>query len=328
MAFKKEISEKENLRLVLDGKIPQWLPSFSTACAMAGHKTLGRKADSVTGLDIDIYGVKFTKTIDGPIPLNTQTQDFELKDIAKWREIIPKIDLNSIDWEQEAKAIRAGVKEDQMINFNAGFVWEQLHYMMGFEEALFSLASEPEETAKCLNAMMDFTIDSMRRLCKYLKPEIIMIMEHIANAQGLLMSPKAYREIIKPVHKRFYDAVYELGAFPEMHVDGRVEDVLQDYADIGIKMLQPFQVFNDIEAAKTKYGFIACGGWNAVGPGNQPDSTEEDARQSVRLAMDSYGPTGRYIFWESGATPRFPKILEWIKDERETYGFNFYHKGD
>jgi hypothetical protein len=91
-------------------------------------------------------------------------------------------------------------------------------------------------------------------------------------------------------------------------------------------MIQPFQIFNDIEGAKKKYGFIACGGWNAVGPGNQSDSTEEEVRQSVRLAMDSYGPTGRYIFWESGATPRYPKILEWLKDERETYGLNFYHK--
>jgi hypothetical protein len=326
MAFKKEISEKENLQLVLDGKIPQWLPSFSTACYMGGHRTLGRKKDPATGYDIDLYGVKYTKTIDGPIPVNTQTQDFELKDISKWREIVPKIDMNSIDWEQEAKAIRADVQEGQMVNFNAGFIWEQLHYMMGFEEALFSLASEPEEVSKCLNAMMDITIESMRRLCKYLKPEIIMIMEHIANAQGLLMSPQSYREVLKPIHKRFYEAVEELGAFPEMHVDGCVDSILQDYADIGIKMIQPFQVFNDIEGAKKKYGFIACGGWNAVGPGNQSDSTEEDVRKSVRLAMDSYGPTGRYIFWESGATPRYPKILEWLKDERETYGLTFYHK--
>jgi hypothetical protein len=153
-----------------------------------------------------------------------------------------------------------------------------------------------------------------------------MLMDNVANASGLLMSPKTYREIIKPAQKKFFDAIIELGAFPEMHVDGKVEAILDDYNDLGVKMIQPFQVFNDIEAAKAKYGFVACGGWNAVGPGNQSTSTEEEVRASVRLAMDSYGPSGKYIFFESGATPRFPDIPKWIADEATTYGTDFYQQ--
>ena len=147
----KEISERENMQLVLDGKKPAWLPTYTEAFAIAGYQgALARKPDPVTGYNVDIFGVKFTQTIDGPIPVNTQTQDFELKDITKWKDVMPNINLASINWEDEAAAIKKTVKEGQMINFGAGTVWEQLHYMMGFEEALAALAEEvtAEEIAR------------------------------------------------------------------------------------------------------------------------------------------------------------------------------------
>ena len=324
---KKEISEKENMQLVLDGKKPAWLPCFTDACAMIGYPgALARKPDPATGHTIDVFGVLWTQTIDGPIPVNTQTQNFELKDISQWENIMPTINLASIDWEEEATMLRKAVKEDLMINFIAGTVWEQLHYMMGFEGALAALVEEPEATQECLFAFADFWIDAMRRITKYIKPDLIMFMEHVATASGLLMSPKVYREVIKPVHKRMYDAIIETGAIPEMHVDGLVEEIIPDYVDLGIKVIQPFQVFNDIEGAKREYGITAIGGWDAIGPGNRDTTTEEEARASVRLAMDSYGPTYRYCFWESGVTPRFANVAEWIKDESRSYGLNFYNR--
>jgi hypothetical protein len=326
MEFNKEISEKENMQLVLDGHIPAWLPSFFDACAFAGHVTLGRQPLENGNL-IDIFGVEHTVTIDGPQPVNTTTQDFELKDIKKWRDIMPDINLKAIDWEKEADLIReTQVKEGQMINFNAGFVWEQMHLTMGFEEALYSLIAEPEAAFECMNALADFQIEAMQRLYPHLKPELIMFMEHVATARGMLMSPDTYRTVIKPVHKKMYDAIIELGAVPEMHVDGLIEDIMMDYIELGIKVFQPFQVFNDINYYKEKYGVIAMGGWDAIGRGNQHDSTEEEVRGSVRLAMDTYGQGGRYVFFPSGATPRFPQIMEYINDEALSYGMQFYQK--
>lgn len=326
MNIKKEISEIENMQLVLDGKKPAWLPSFSDACAFAGHNFLGNaRYGKAGGVKKDIFGVEFTQTIDGPIPLNTHTRNFELKDITKWREVMPDIDLNSIDWEEEARAIReTKVKEGQMINFNAGFVWEEMHYLMGYEEALASLLVEPEASFEFLNAVADFWIDALRRVYKYLKPEIVMFMEHTATEKGTLMSPDTYREIIKPVHKKMFDAITELGALPEMHCDGFVEDLIPDWVEIGVKAIQPFQAFNDINKFKEEYGLIAVGGWDAFGPGNQENTTEEEARESVRLAMDSFAPGYRYVFWESGVTPRYLQTKEYIQDEARIYGAQFY----
>jgi len=324
--FKKEISEKENMQLVINGETPAWVPSFFDAFTWAQFIKLGRHPIA-NGNCKDIFGVEFTTTVDGQIPANTVSRNFELKDIRKWREAMPDIDLAAINWEEEANFIRnTQVKEGQMINFNAGYVWEQLHYMMGFEEALYALIDEPEATFECLNAIADIYIDGLRRIYPYLKPELVMFMEHIATARGLLMSPETYRSIIKPVHKKMFDAVIELGALPEMHVDGYIEDVMPDYIELGIKAIQPFQIFNDINYYKEKYGILAVGGWDAFGRGNQADSTEEEVRASVRMAMDTYGPGGRYVFSENGVSPAFKHVGPVISDEARKYGLNFYKK--
>lgn len=326
MEIKKDITEKENVQLVLDGKIPQWVPSFTDACAFISSPAVGRVYDEKRKVTTDIYGVEFIATIDGPMVNHTNSGNFLMKDITKWKDYMPKLDLDRIDWEQDAQALKAMTKPGQAINLNAGGIWEQLHYMMGFGEALAALLEEPEASAECLMGIARFTVDALKRVCRFITPDLIMIMDHVATHQGLMMSPETYREIIKPAEKLVMDAIIEIGSVPEIHVDGNVEEILPDYFDMGIKVIQPFQVFNDINAAKEKYGFVAIGGWNAFGRGNQKDSTEEEIRESVRLAIDSYAPGGRYMFWHSGATPAFPGYIDIILDEARVYGHSFYNK--
>ncbi|MCL1849616.1 MAG: hypothetical protein FWF83_08125, partial [Clostridiales bacterium] len=243
----------------------------------------------------------------------------------KWREVMPDIDLNRVDWEADSALILNAVdRENKYINYLGAYVWEEFHYLLGFEAAFRALVKQPEEAAAFMEAIADFWIEALRRQYKYLKPDIIMLMDHLANADRLLMSPRVYRQVIKPAQKKVIAAIADLGAVPQMHVDGNVSEIIEDYAEMGVKMIQPFQVFNDINKYKEMYGIVAVGGWDAFGPGNLPDSTEEDTRASVRLAMDTYGPGGRYVFFNSGATPRYPDRLGWIEDEVEKYGKGFY----
>jgi len=196
--------------------------------------------------------------------------------------------------------------------------------MMGFENALLSLVMEPEACYDFLQAVADFWIEAWHYQCKYYKPDMGILWDHLATEKGLMMSPTTYREIIKPAQAKVCKAILEEGVMPVMHVDGNVSLILEDYAEMGIQCIKPFQIFNDIEKAKKDYGFLAIGGWDAFGRGNQPDSTEEEVRQSVRDAMDKYAPSGKYAFWSSGVTPRYPDHMRWLEDEAEKYGKKFY----
>ena len=151
-----------------------------------------------------------------------------------------------------------------------------------------------------------------------------MLVNHIASHRGLLMSPETYRNIIKPADKKFISAVRDLGAYAEIHSDGLIEDIIPDFAEMGVQVLQPLQVFNDVNTIKHKYGMTAIGGWDAFGPGNQKDASDDEIRASVRLAMDTYGKGNRYVFWESGLTPVFERHKTILADEARVYGLNYY----
>lgn len=320
------LSEKENVRLVLEGKQPEWIPNYIHSFQRVFTTVGGRKMNPETGIKTDAFGVKFKPTPEGDVPLHTITREYRLEDICEWESVMPQIDLDSVDWKWEADRMKSLVPEGKAMDFFAGWIWDQLVFLMGYEGAFMALCTEPEECAKCLSAISDFYISVMKRVCQYVKPDMIMLMDHICTHKGPLISPKTYREVIKPADKKFFEAIHEIGSIAEIHTDGDIGHFMPDFAEMGVQAIQPFQIYNDINAAKEKYGFIAVGGWDAFGPGNQNTSTVEQSRESVRLAMDSYGKTCRYIFWSSGALAERKENTAAIQDEARKYGHSFYNK--
>ena len=314
------MTEKENLLLVLQGRKPEWVPDFFQAASMEEYISLGYRKTEEPGLWKNAFGVVFRDAPDGKVPVYGPEHPPVLDDIKHWRDVMPAIDLDQIDWGTEAKTIRDRAGKEKAVSLHAGFIWEELYWMMGMEEAMVALMTEPETVAECLDAIAEFWISALRRIYPCLKPELVMLFDHIATHQGLMMSPKVYREVIKPADRKFFAAALELGACTMIHIDGYIEELLPDFSEIGVKVIQPFQVFNDINAAKEKYGFVAIGGWDAFGPGTREDSSEEDIRRSVRIAMDKYSPGNRYVFWESGVTPVFKRNCRIIADEAYKYG--------
>ncbi len=328
------LTERENMLLVLEGKQPEWIPNYGIASIKVSPNCIARKLDPKTGYMVDACGVEFAQEIDGLTPVHTKDRNFTMKDVTEWRNYLPKIDLRSIDWEQDVKAslnnrysyYGDASGNDKITDYVFGYLWDELHYLMGFENALCALIEEPECCYDFFQALADIYIEVFHNYCKYWKPDVAMLVEHIANNRGMLMNPDTYREIIKPAEKKVYDAIIAEGVYPEIHTDGDFTPVIDDYAEIGIKVIQPFQIYNDIEGAKKKHGIICIGGWDSFGPGNVPDATEEDIRQSVRLAMDTYGKTNRYAIYFSGCTARNPERMRILADEAEKYGHAFFNK--
>ena len=319
---------------LLHGETPQWVPNFGKSAVFIYSYATERTIDPATGYQTDRFGVKFvmdTGSLSGLMPLNTKTRQFELQEIEDWEKVVPKPDLSRVDWKEAAerslsktRTLYGTASDDHIYNFVAGHLWDEMHYMMGFENALCALAEEPEACRDMLCAMADYYIAVMDEQFKYFTPDMVMTMDHIANQSGLLMSLDTYRSVIKPAQKKVFDYVRDKGIIAEMHVDGNVNAVIGDYAEMGISVIQPFQVFNDIEKAKRDHGIVCIGGWDAFGPGNVDNATEEQVRASVRTAMDAYAPTGKYAIWFSGASATSPEKMFWLNDEAEKYGHTFY----
>lgn len=279
----------------------------------------------------DGFGVRWLTPASGggtPIPA---PNEFLLEDICDWREVVKFPDPDSFDWAADAKEVVGNVdREQQAVNFGLGNgVFERLAALMGFEEALIAIATEPEEVDAFFTALTDWKIEVAKRVKEHYNPQSITYYDDVATERDMFMSPETYRKLIKHHHKRFADAAWEMGMIPVFHCCGKAEAIVEDIIDCGWAAWSSVQPTNDIAGLIEKYGdrLGIEGGYATNGKPSRPEATEEEMRAEVRRCFDEYGKFGKsYCFF--GA--KFIKTLDPnefmaangpIVDETLKYGF-------
>lgn len=244
----------------------------------------------------DGFGVRWITPASGggaPIPA---PNEFILEDICDWREVIKFPDLEAFDWEADAKqSLGNADRTQQAVNFGFGNgVFERLAAFMGFEEALCAMVTDPEEVDALLSALTDWKIEFAKKIKKYYNPDSITYFDDVATERDLFMSPEVYRKLIKPHHKRFAQAVREMGIYPIYHCCGKAEAIVEDMIDCGWAAWSSVQPTNDICGLIEKYGdrFGFEGGYDTNGKPSRPEATDEQMREEVRRCLDTYGKYG------------------------------------
>ena len=88
---------------------------------------------------------------------------------------------------------------------------------------------------------------------------IVKIGDDLGMQSGLLISPKMYRRMLKPLHAEFIAFIKErTSAKVFFHTDGDVFDLVPDFIEIGIDILNPIQTsagrMSDLTGLKQRYG--------------------------------------------------------------------------
>lgn len=289
------ISPKENYRNVLLHKPTEYVPCSLTEAAVLGFGAHNGPwfEKGPEGGGYDGFGVRWECPASGGGAAIPAPNEFLLEDIEDWQTVkFP--DLDAFDWEADAARELANVnREMQMVEFGVGNgVFERLAALMGFEEALIALVSDPESCHAFFEKLSDYQIEYIRRVKQYYNPDSIIYYDDIATERGLFMSPQTYRELIKPYHKKIFDAVHEMGMFAVQHTCGKAQDVVEDMIEIGVDAWSSVQPTNDICALIEKYGdkISFCGGYDTNGPCSQETATPDMIINEVHRVVDTYGP--------------------------------------
>jgi hypothetical protein len=335
--IKMPLTERQNLQLVFDHKQPEWVPLMEEASdfGMNGFLMQWYKPGEVS---TDIFGAKYY-TEDprvGPMPIPGEPL---VKDIAKWRDVVKVPDLSSVDWVEAAKNDTANWDREnkyQSIMFGGsanGAVFQLMVTLMSHEGALFALADEESEEHwhELLGTMTDWTEELIRKTIRHYKPDGCMIGDDLTNRLGPFMSPATFRRMLKPYHKQLVDAIVDEGCMPTLHCCGKTEKLFGDLVDIGYKMWDPTQVFNDLGMMKEKYGndVVFCGGFDSQGLTNKAGTPEETVREGVRRSFEILAPGGGYCFSTSGMMLAWDigeAHAGWIMDEAKKQSRSVYKK--
>jgi len=179
------------------------------------------------------------------------------------------------------------------------FPFERAHAMQGLEKFLLNMAIEPEFARAMLEKINGYCKQLMGRFLNELgeNVDIIKIGDDLGTEKSLLISPRMYRDILKPIHADLIDFIKaRTNAKIFFHSDGDVAPLIEDFIEIGVDILNPIQTsagsMADLAALKKRFGsnIVFCGGIDSQNI--LPHGSTEDVRREVQRVMRILGPGG------------------------------------
>jgi hypothetical protein len=167
--------------------------------------------------------------------------------VATWEDL-PKVrppeEFLTIDVEQ----INAFCKSTDLF-VNGGCCprpFERMQFIRGSENLYFDLAEQPRELFALLERVHQFYMEELELWAKT-DVDSVYFMDDWGAQRALLISPRQWRKIFKPLYKDYIDLAHRHGKFIFMHTDGYTRDILPDLVELGLDAVNT-QIFTmDIE---------------------------------------------------------------------------------
>ena len=179
------------------------------------------------------------------------------------------------------------------------FPFERAHAMQGMEPFLLNMAMYPDFARALLEKIAHYCKQLMGHFLEELgdNVDIIKIGDDLGIQQGLMISPKMYRDILKPVHADLISFIKSrTSAKVLFHSCGDVAPLIGDFIEIGVDILNPVQTsagsISDLASLKKRFGknMVFCGGIDTHRI--LPFGSVEEVREEVRRVMQLLGPGG------------------------------------
>ena len=247
----------------------------------------------------DRWGTTISFPADAPGPMPVTTDGLAVcPDVTHWRETVhaPDIAACTEGWETCRAAARAACGEEELL---AGFmgtgIFEQCHFLMGFEDTLTNLYEHPQEMHALIDYITAYRLLYVKLLIDNLRPDVIFSHDDWGTKDALFMKPEMWREFFKEPYRRFYGYIRSRGVIAIHHADSYLVPIVEDMAEIGIQVWQGVLPENDIPALQQKlHGRLVLMG----GMGAAIDRADAAPEEIYGYAMDTLRrccPGGHYI---------------------------------
>ncbi len=182
------------------------------------------------------------------------------------------------------------------------FPLERAFAMQRMDRFMLNLGRHPDFAKALLAKLSDLCKTLMGNFLRECGDNIDMIKigDDLGMQNSLLISPKMYREIIKPFHADYISFIKaRTKAKVFFHTDGDVYPLIPDFIEMGVDILNPIQTsagkMSNLEGLKSQFGknIVFCGG---VDTGRVlPFGTPDEVRTEVKRIIDILGKDGGYM---------------------------------
>jgi len=182
------------------------------------------------------------------------------------------------------------------------FPLERAFGLQGMDKFLMNLAMLPDFAEALLKKNLELCKQHMGHFLHAVGEHIDMIKigDDLGTQDRLMISPRMYRKLLKPIHAELIQFIKErTKAKVFFHTDGDVFDLIGDFIEIGVDILNPVQTsagkMSDLEGLKSSFGqnIIFCGAMDTQY--FLPKGSPQEVRDEMRRVMRALGENGGYM---------------------------------
>ncbi len=230
-------------------------------------------------------------------------------------------DLDKINWDinidkSELKKLRSYAKrvyEDTDYCIIADFNYfgpfgpfEGSCILRGYDHFLVDLYNNKKFATALLNKLTELAIKTLEVYLSEVGEfiQVIAFGDDVGMQSSPYISPQMYREFIKPLHKEIFSfAKTKTKAKVFLHACGSVYDLIQDFIEEGVEILNPVQTSAakmDLMNLKKDFGRdIAFWGGGIDVQKQLPFYTCDQIREEVKKTLEMMAPGGGFVFFPS-----------------------------
>lgn len=266
---------------------------------------------------VDEWGCVFSNIQAG---VHGEVRSPRLTDIADWRTVKPPYELLPKGPGTDQAVAMVNRFCDQSDKFVLAAMcprpWERYQFIRGSENTYLDIMTPDCGARDLLRAIHEFYL---RETEFWVKTNIdgIRFMDDWGSQNQLLIPPRIWRELYKPLYKDYCDLAKAHGKKVFMHSDGYIQEIYPDLIEIGVDAINSQLFCMDLDyLAKHARGRITF--WGEIDRQHVlPSPDPEKGRQAVRhLASRLYDPAGGMIIQfelGAGANPKTARAVyeEW-----------------
>lgn len=242
------------------------------------------------GQYVDEWGCVFENRMDGVIgEVKKQLiagEDWEQTDFMRIPNELLDLDVAAIN----AKC--AGTQKFT-IGATSVRIFERLQFLRGTEELLIDLAMMPEGMFDVIGKVHAFFCEEIKAWCKT-NVDAVFIQDDWGSQLNLLINPKTWAEIFKPLYREYVQIIHQSGKKAFMHSDGNIISIIPHLIDIGVDALNSQIFCMGVENLAKFKGQITF--WGEVDRQNLlPFGTLNEVEQAVTLVKNSLWQNGGCI---------------------------------
>jgi uroporphyrinogen decarboxylase len=134
---------------------------------------------------------------------------------------------------------------------------EMIWRIMGTENVLLKLATEPQRMARFIERLGEFGVGIVEGQIEAARGRLagIYIWGDIAYDKGMFFSPAYWREVYKPQLARICGAVHKAGLKTIYHGCGDASEVLEDMVEVGVDGYNPLEAKAGLDVVELKRRF-------------------------------------------------------------------------